>query len=241
MLYGFALPSNPHDQLMVACPLPPRSERGDETVARLQLLSERGLRPQLFLPAAHLARAKAAGGAAPWRHDGSGSVLPPEARRVLEVFVMDAEEVARQLDEGEAAAGGSSSSGSSTSSRSSSGRAASSTELVERLGSEMALITTLVRLLELQVLELEGDEEGTGPLEADEARLAEEPDRLAPWLRACLLYRAGQKRLARLYLAAARGELQGTLRALRAAVDAEEAERERGEERRRAAARARQE
>jgi hypothetical protein len=107
------------------------------------------------------------------------------------------------------------------------GARAAAAARVERLGAEMALITTLVRLLELKVVELEGEEEGTGPLEGDEVRLEEQGGgRLAPWLRSCLLYRAGQKRLARGWLAAARRELQETLGALRAA---EEAERGTGE------------
>ena len=94
---------------------------------------------------------------------------------------------------------------------------------MDDLGADMALLTTLVRLLEVQVVQLEGADEGTGPLEADEARLAEDGHKLAPWLRGVLVYRAGQKRLARAYLEAARAELQETLRRLQRAVEAENA------------------
>jgi hypothetical protein len=54
-LYGFALKDNPADTLMVACPLPPDPADWDQTLpARLQLLRNRGLAPQFFLPGAFL-------------------------------------------------------------------------------------------------------------------------------------------------------------------------------------------
>lgn len=229
MLYGFATTDNPHEQLMIPCPLPPRDDWTDDTHARLQLLRARGLGPQIFLPAARLptlnssARGWRRGGGGGGCDDDAGSALPAEARAVLEVFIMPLEQVAARLEalergDDEAAAAA------AVSGAAAAGEAESVTQRVERLGNEMALITTLVRLLELRVLALEGDEEGTGPLEADEARLASDGARLAPWLRACLLYRLGQKALARAYLSAARRELQDTMRALRAAVDVEEAE-----------------
>ncbi|GBF87660.1 hypothetical protein Rsub_00371 [Raphidocelis subcapitata] len=228
MLYGFASADNPHEQLMIPCPLPPPDEWTDDTRARLELLRARGAAPQIFLPAARLPTLDS--GARGWRRGGgggvaddAGSALPSEARAVLEAFIMPPEQVAARLDAlgrgGDEAAAAAAVSGAAAA-----GEAEGVTQRVERLGNEMALITTLVRLLELRVLALEGDEEGTGPLEADEARLAADGPLLAPWLRACLLYRMGQKALARAYLAAARHELQDTMRALRAAVDVEEAE-----------------
>ncbi|GLI65463.1 hypothetical protein VaNZ11_008813 [Volvox africanus] len=50
MLYGFALENNPHDHLMLFCPLPPRAEWDDVMYARMELLQAYGLRPQFFLP-----------------------------------------------------------------------------------------------------------------------------------------------------------------------------------------------
>ncbi|GIL44630.1 hypothetical protein Vafri_2153 [Volvox africanus] len=50
MLYGFALEDNPHDHLMLFCPLPPRAEWDDVMYARMELLQAYGLRPQFFLP-----------------------------------------------------------------------------------------------------------------------------------------------------------------------------------------------
>jgi len=49
---------------------------------------------------------------------------------------------------------------------------------VEELGVHMAMITTFVRLLELQLLRLEGPE-GTGPLEQDEQLLQQLLDQVA--------------------------------------------------------------
>jgi hypothetical protein len=240
LLYGFAVDANPHDQLMIPCPLPPPGEWGDDVRARLALLRARGLAPQVFLPAARLPGLRADGSGS-WRRAGGGgkggggadddgaSALPPDARRVLEVFVAEPAEVARQLEAAEGGGGDEAEGGGGSGSNASGGGAlAAASARVEALGVEMALITTLARLLELKVLELEGETEGTGPLEADATRLETDGPRLAPWLRACLVYRAGQKALARAYLGAARAELQATLRALQRAVEAEDAARVRG-------------
>jgi hypothetical protein len=48
---GFVEEGNPHDVLMVACPLPPVEQWGEDVHARAALLASRGLTPQLFLPA----------------------------------------------------------------------------------------------------------------------------------------------------------------------------------------------
>ncbi|KAG2440994.1 hypothetical protein HXX76_003847 [Chlamydomonas incerta] len=50
MLYGFAAPGNPHEFLMLYCPLPPQAEWDDVMHARMELLQAYGLRPQFFLP-----------------------------------------------------------------------------------------------------------------------------------------------------------------------------------------------
>jgi len=50
---GFTLDANPADVLMVPCPLPP-PPWDEELAARAELLSRRGLVPQLVLPASGL-------------------------------------------------------------------------------------------------------------------------------------------------------------------------------------------
>ncbi|PNW80530.1 hypothetical protein CHLRE_07g321200v5 [Chlamydomonas reinhardtii] len=50
MLYGFAAPGNPHEFLMLYCPIPPQAEWDDVMHARMELLQSYGLRPQFFLP-----------------------------------------------------------------------------------------------------------------------------------------------------------------------------------------------
>ena len=54
LLPGFALPDNKDDVLMVKCPLPPVEQWDDVIRARMLLLLEKGLSPQLFLPANRL-------------------------------------------------------------------------------------------------------------------------------------------------------------------------------------------
>jgi hypothetical protein len=75
----------------------------------------------------------------------------------------------------------------------------------------MAVLTTLARLLETTVVALEG-EGGTGPLEADVALLEDDAagrSPLPPTHRACVAYRAGQKRAARLWLVEALDAVHG--------------------------------
>lgn len=51
---GFTVDNNLHDMLMLRCPLPPIAEWGELLRARVALLQQKGLSPQLFLPAAGL-------------------------------------------------------------------------------------------------------------------------------------------------------------------------------------------
>ena len=51
LMPGFVEENNSHDVLMVACPLPPVEQWGEDMHARAALLASRGLTPQLFLPA----------------------------------------------------------------------------------------------------------------------------------------------------------------------------------------------
>lgn len=78
----------------------------------------------------------------------------------------------------------------------------------------MAILTTLVRLLELKALQMESPETGTGPLEADAALLQGGGARLTEWQRKALTYRLGQKGLARRYLAYGNALLEREMRHL---------------------------
>jgi len=209
-LYGFVEENNPHDVLMVPCPLPPPSEWDATLQARVELLRRRGLAPQLFLPAGQL---KAEGGG---RQQGrprrllqvsGGAVfdadLPEGVMETLEVFVMEPRTLAAELE----AAYASASDGGSSSGGSVSGGGQVGMSDVERSGLRMALMTTLVRLLELKVLELEGTESGSGPLQAD-LQLLHSGTQLTGPQAAAVTYRSGQKWLAREYLVKA-NELLG--------------------------------
>ncbi|WIA21903.1 hypothetical protein OEZ85_004272 [Tetradesmus obliquus] len=245
LLYGFALPANPHEQLMLLCPLPPPEEWDELFTARMQLLQARGLTPQLFLSASHLANHQQAAAAA--RSSSSSarrrcSIIPAAAREVIEVFVMQKQELLVELQAAEALQQGSPASTLSSSSSSSSGQSNGQNDVesivndeiqarIEALGLSMAVLTTFVRLLELKLIQMEG-EEGTGPLE-DDLRLLQEADsaqqahkahaaaaaEMPSWLRHCLLYRSGQKQLVRQYLKAGRRELQDTLAELQALME----------------------
>ena len=83
-------------------------------------------------------------------------------------------------------------------------------------GMRLAVLTTLVQLLEKEVLEMEGEEEGTGSLERDEQLAAVASGALSPNQRHALLYRIGQKRLGRAYLVHARRLMQGEMERMRA-------------------------
>ena len=152
------------------CPLPPPEEWDGLLEARLLLLQRRGLRPQLHLPAADLSRlgagedAKAAAAAKAGKGASSDEVLasdlPDHVLETLEVFVMEPAQVAAGLEALDAAArNGSASSGSSSGSGSAATKSGKEAE-AEASGRRMALLTTLVRLLELKALEMEDPMEG---------------------------------------------------------------------------------
>ncbi|PRW58784.1 ribulose-1,5 bisphosphate carboxylase oxygenase large subunit N- chloroplastic isoform X1 [Chlorella sorokiniana] len=220
-LYGFAVQDNPHEVLTLMCPLPPPAEWDGLLEARLLLLQRRGLRPQLHLPAADLSRlgagedAKAAAAAKAGRVASSDEVLasdlPDHVLEILEVFVMEPAQVAAELEAPEASSSSASSASASASSSSSGAGAAAvggKKGEAEASGRRMALLTTLVRLLELKALEMEDGVEGTGPLEADQELLAAAGEALPRNQRHALLYRMGQKALARAYLVHAKKLLQ---------------------------------
>lgn len=115
--------------------------------SRMLLLMSRSLSPQLFLPLLPPGRALLQ--------------LPDEAWDTLEVFVLSKRELAaaiESLDDGDSDGDGG-------------GRVARRGGAPAEPGRRMAVLSTLVRLLEMRVEALEG-EEGTGPLEADLQALA---------------------------------------------------------------------
>ena len=123
------------------------------------------------------------------------------------MFVMEKKDVLAELNrEGE---------GGAAADRGSSGGQSSLSE-IESSGLRLALLTTLVRLLELKIRELEGSEHGSGSLESDEKLLEQAKGSLNAQQRAALIYRSGQKRLARQYLLYGNALLQQEMRHLRA-------------------------
>ena len=172
-LYGFALEDNPAEVLTLMCPLPPPAEWDAQLRARLALLAARGARPQLHLPAADLARlgggqaAKAAKAARAGLAGSDAGVLasdlPEGVLETLEVFVMEPAELATALEAADGSGSGGSGSGGSGSGSGGGGAGGGAASELEVAGRRMALLTTLVRLLELKALEMEGREEGEAP------------------------------------------------------------------------------
>lgn len=188
LLYGFAEIGNKHELLMVQCPLPELRDRGPDWQLRLYLLQQAGLTPQLFLTQDFIEG---------FKHKPRECPVPAEAWQTLQLLVSEPQRLQALAN--------------------SSGAAFSSPE--EEEGTHLAGLTALVRLLELKLYELEG-EQGTGPLE-DDIRLLEAHENgttLSNSLQACIIYRAGQKRLARLYLDAARSALTQEMQLLQGAM-----------------------
>lgn len=201
-LYGFALPGNNESEVLtLMLPLPPAREWDEQLLARIALLQRRGLLPQVHLPAADLVRLSSGGGAVAAGGGGTGgglgTGLPEGVVETLEVFLLPQQQVQQQLQVGSLAsgAGGGADVGGSATEQ-------------ERSGLRLAVLTTLVRLLELKAAEMESPEAGTGPLEQDEQLLAAAGAALTLNQTHCLLYRIGQKRLGRAYLAHAKRLLQ---------------------------------
>ena len=219
-LYGFAQEDNPHDIIMVACPLPPPQEWDEALHARVELLRSRGLTPQVFLTAEHLSEAaklRRARGRKRGRrpgdeifNNGDGAVaeldLPQGVMETLEVFVMDKKDVEAELEVEEASG--------SAAGRPPNVPGAHSMGEMESSGLRLALLTALVRLLELKVRELEMSETGTGSIDVDE-KLLKDAQGLNPRQQMAVIYRLGQKRLARRYMLYANALLQQEMRHLR--------------------------
>lgn len=228
-LYGFVQENNnENDVLMVPCPLGHPSEWDPIMQARIALLHSRGLAPRLFLPLSFLDKKKknnnkmlvkkgistttSATSAITNKTNVVKKVeeddIPPEVMQTLEVFVMETKDLTREIESIDSDDDNNYTC--STSGGAIAGRKSVIPSDIQRSGLRMALLTTLVRLLELKVLELEGVESGTGSLENDErlmmrsgeggGRGGEEALLLSGRERMALVYRMGQKRLAREYL-----------------------------------------
>ncbi|GAB4816950.1 hypothetical protein N2152v2_003996 [Parachlorella kessleri] len=236
-LYGFAEQDNPNDVLMVRCPISPPDEWDAKMQARMRLLMLRQLKPQIFLPAPFLRgqqqqqqgsssrrrrwwwpfgrRGSTAGKAGTADSSAVHADLPQEVFETLELFVMEPRQLQQELarlEQGGTAKGVAAQ------------QALDELSPVERSGLRMAVLTTLVRLLEYTVVQQEGDE-GTGTLEADQALLkaaGEGNKELSVAERHALHYRMGQKQLARDYLVYARGLLEKEMRHLRALMGPED-------------------
>ena len=153
-LYGFALPGNNESEVLtLMLPLPPAREWDEQLLARIALLQRRGLLPQVHLPAADLVRLSSGGGAVAAGGGGTGgglgTGLPEGVVETLEVFLLPQQQVQQQLQVGSLAsgAGGGADVGGSATEQ-------------ERSGLRLAVLTTLVRLLELKAAEMESPEAG---------------------------------------------------------------------------------
>lgn len=200
--YGFVDPHNPHDTLLLSAPLTAGDLEDPINQARMELLHARGLRPQAFLPLAGVST-HGDGGHQPV----TAKEFPPEVIAMMEVMVLPRKKLAEALElaDAEAEAGGT--------------VAGTPVAKPGKGGAQepsFAALTLLVRLMQLQVYNLEGPG-GTGSLEHDTAimlkHLMAEKDGegaseyagspLSRNAYHALVYRMNQKRIARAYAALA--------------------------------------
>lgn len=196
MSYGFTQTSNINDVLMVKCPIAPPEDRDEVLNARLELLQSRGLKPQLFLPATLI-------DVRPTRTGKDRHLrLPQDVEETLKILVMMPKQLAAELASEESVV-----------------PAQNTLDEVEESGERMAVLTTLVGLLQLKHTQMEDNEDGTGSLESDiqlmDADNDNEGDSTSDAKRACLRYRSSQKRIAREYWIRAREELDSELNRMR--------------------------
>ncbi len=212
MLFQFgALDVDPMNEvLMIECPIPPVQEWDASIKRRFALLLEDDLRPQLFLSRRQVAEIRKTagkrGGNASARQLRFEQMFPVGVRETIAIFVMDEDQlkarIAGEEDDG-----------------TTNGQEAS----LAAAGMRMAVLTTVVRLLEVKQYEMESSDHGTGTLEADQRLFEsiEEEQRgttamphSGPTARqlAALRHRMEQKRLVRDYLeiysAALRDEME---------------------------------
>ncbi|CAK0754341.1 hypothetical protein CVIRNUC_002290 [Coccomyxa viridis] len=212
-LYGFALPDNKDDVLMVTCPLPPAEQWDDVIRARMLFLLGKGLSPQLFLPASRLPDGTGHQGS----RDHIDAWLPNSVQDVLKAMLMDPAELAGKMQ---------SSASTDMSGKRADELSSSTGQEIEDSGMKLAMLTCVTRLLEAKCEELE-EEGATGRLERDqqllEAAHQSEGEGLPARLHNTILYRMGQKRLAREYLQLARSATGDEMHRMRALVAKEEA------------------
>jgi hypothetical protein len=230
MLHGFAIPGNPNDKVMLSLPFPPSSAWDEATMARIELIKRLGCGMQFFLPSIANVETKGA--------EAMSSIeMPSDLLAALEVLSLKPQELAAKL----------------SSSQEQSPHASKVDEVAliisrieripqqevkeaqEKLGLRMGALATLIKMLEVRVQELEGDQ-GTGTLERDRRLMRRalrdlkeggdaggEEDQESPrggsreqlaTRTACVVYRSEQKRITRAYLVAARLKLQQVLAAM---------------------------
>lgn len=232
MLHGFAIPGNPNDRVMLALPVPPppTSAWDEATVARIELIKRLGCGMQFFLPS--IAEAELKGS------DGLSSIeIPLDLLAALEVLSLKPGELAAKLSskEDHSPPAVRFDEVASILDRIDKIPHQEVKDVQEKLGLRMGALATLVKMLELRVQELEGDQ-GTGTMERDRRILM----RITRTLKegehsgggkddnealrgsreelatraACIIYRSEQKRMTRAYLVAARIKLQQVLTAM---------------------------
>lgn len=209
--YGILDIDPEREVLMINCPIPAPNLWDITMKKRFARLLENDLRPQLFLTQSHYKSISACqfsikkSMTSSQRQEMFKILLPGDVLKTLEIFVMDVDE----LD--------SRSIGSSVISK--------EDEIgtdVQSSGMRMAVMTTIVRLLEMKLEDLESIEEGTGSLESDQ-KLEEvfkehiqNVDGSAPTTHqmAALGHRMAQKALTRDYLRVYNDYLQDEMRYL---------------------------
>eukprot|EP00798_Chlamydomonas_sp_ICE-L_P022346 gene22346-29438_t len=230
MLFGFAELDNPHEAIIMAPPIGPSSTWDDLMHARMRLLRTLGIQPQLLLPVSALAPTIPSGTPNAKKASQHISVVPQAALDILEIFALDYKEVNMRNRLAQSAGGrdprgtsptadGEGTQGGVATQVGGAQHAALDMDAIDRQKEKMSpeeLISSssqlrlranslmvLVRMLEMRKRELEG-EDGTGTLEQDEA-----------WQWVCLVYRLGQKRLTREYVARTRAELKEVKKLIR--------------------------
>lgn len=197
-LYGFCsaigCSDNENNALMIPCPLESPQTWDVAMQDRIALLRKRAQTPQIFLPKLFLEKAKGSMLKKKKKKNEpiSGTDLPPGVMSVIEVFVMDPIDVKAELEN--SVSPPHSGPHACTERNDVKGKTA-----IEESGLRLAVLTTVMRLIELQIAELEGEETGTGSLEQDE--MVVKAGGLSSSRHGyALAYRMGQKRLARDYL-----------------------------------------
>lgn len=222
MLFQFgALDVDPMNEVvMIECPIPPVQEWDASIKRRFALLLEGDLRPQLFLPRRQLAEirktAVSRAGNASARQMRFEQMFPEGVRETITIFVMDEDQLEARIvgakDQGTL------------------DRLEREGASLAAAGMRMAVLTTVVRLLEVKQYELESSEHGTGTLDADLRVLQsiEEEQRGTTAMPhsgptacqlAALRHRMEQKRLVRDYLGVYSAALEEEMAHMKGLVD----------------------